>query len=210
MSQVNGFKGYTGFSVRELDPSQFDINCFNKSSNNLDAIIGNISSSNNQSNFTDNYWLRVYTSGCYYMDTLSLNWSSYGMEILPDSNLSHTHCLSNHLTTFAGGFIVLPNAIDFDQVWANASFLQNPVIYSTVIVLVCLYVLLAIWARYMDCKDGQKVGITVLGDSSGSKENKYIYEIIVLTGNRPNSGTKSKVANLGFILKRIHLLFLLH
>jgi hypothetical protein len=59
----------------------------------------------NQSSFTSNFWLRTFASGCYYMDTATNDWSSYGMEILEDSNLTHTHCISSHLTTFAGGFM---------------------------------------------------------------------------------------------------------
>ena len=147
-----------GFSLIELNPT--NINCLNKSLNSVDTIISSYPNQTNQS-FSSNFWLRPYASGCYYMDPVTNQWSSNGMEILADSNLTHTHCVSNHLTTFAGGFIVLPNAINFNQVWANASFLQNPVIYSTVIALVCLYVLLGIWARYMDSKDENKVGITL-------------------------------------------------
>jgi len=131
------------------------------------------------------------------MEPSTNKWSSNGMEILEDTNITHTHCISSHLTTFAGGFIVLPNAIDFNYVWSHASFLQNPVIYSTVIALVCLYVLLGVWARWMDIKDEKKCGITLLGNIKDhmKKENKYIYEIIAFTGNRLNAGTKSKVIN---------------
>ena len=161
----------------------------------LNLTQNRIVAAGNQSSFTSNFWLRTFASGCYYMDTATNDWSSYGMEILEDSNLTHTHCISSHLTTFAGGFIVLPNAIDFNNVWANASFLQNPIIYSTVIALVCLYILLGVWARWMDMKDEKKCGITLLGnlEEHKKKENKYIYEIISFTGNRLNAGTKSKV-----------------
>ena len=194
MTKVNSFKGYVGYSLIEI--STQDINCFNKSFddqtlNKLIYKFQNMTNAN-QSAFTDNYWIRTYTSGCYYKDSAN-KWSSYGMEILADTNLTHTHCTSNHLTEFAGGFIVLPNAIDFNNVWANASFLKNPVIYSTVIAIVSLYILLGVWARYMDSKDSQKVGITVLGDVN-NKTNKYAYEIIVFTGNRLNAGTRSKVS----------------
>ena len=120
------------------------------------------------------------------------------MEILEDSNQTHTHCQTTHLTSFAGGFIVLPNAISFNDAFANASFLQNPVIYSTVIALVSLYILMAIWTRWMDKKDEEKCGFTLLGvddenDDEVDSRNKYLYEIIVFTGSRPNAGTQSKV-----------------
>ena len=192
MSFVNAHKGYVGFSVAEISTS--NLNCFNKSLNTVDKLLEltQNQTNTNQSTFSDNYWIRIYSSGCYYMNKSTNEWSSYGMEILSDTNFTHTHCTSNHLTSFAGGFIVLPPAINFNQVWANASFLKNPVIYSTVIALVSLYILLAIWSRYMDSKDSKKVGITLLGDLK-DKENKYVYEIIVFTGTRMNAGTDSKV-----------------
>ena len=150
------------------------MNCINKSLNSIEDVLNQtetrIKAAGNQSSFTSNFWLRTYASGC-------------------------SHCVSSHLTTFAGGFIVLPNAIDFNHVLANASFLQNPVIYSTVIALICLYILLGVWARWMDKKDEDKCGITLIGNMKDhmNKEHRYIYEIICFTGNRLNAGTKSKV-----------------
>ena len=185
MSQINKYKGYMGYSLIELDATKID--CLNKSNNSL-AKLSELKQ--NQSNFTSNLWLRIYSSGCYYMDTLTNKWSSFGMEILSDSNDTHVHCQSNHLTTFAGGFLVLPNAINFNYVWSHASFTQNPVIYSTVIAVVCIYIILAIWCRYNDCKDKEKCGIALLGDFD---EEKYFYEIVIFTGARLNAGTQSKV-----------------
>jgi len=52
----------------------------------------------------------------------SFYWSSFGVEILEESNSTHTVCLANHLTDFAGGWVVLPPKIDFAYVWENASF----------------------------------------------------------------------------------------
>ena len=195
ITTVNAFKGYVSLAIKEID--SISSNCTKIKETN--SLIDNVSN-----NFTNNFWLRIYASGCYFMDPLTSVWSSYGMEILSNTNQTHTHCLSNHLTSFAGGFLVLPNSIDFNNVWANASFLKNPVIYSTVIALVTIYILLAIWARYSDSKDNQKFGITLLADLNQVKntENKYIYEIIVFTGNRLNAGTKSKVIYLLNSLKQ--------
>ena len=197
MSNVYRFKTlnsyYVGLSLIELPIEQID--CANKSLNTIETLLNitqNLTSHSNQTSFTDNFWLRIYLSGCYYTNETSYAWSSYGMEIMSDSNLTYTHCQSNHLTTFAGGFIVLPPAINFNYVWANASFVQNPVIYSTVIALVCFYILLGVWSRWMDVKDGRKVGFSILGDFK-KEENKYLYEIIVFTGSRPNAGTISNV-----------------
>lgn len=194
MSRVNAFKGYVGFSLVEIDSP--NLNCLNKTANSVDWLIGFVQNktSQNETTFTDNFELRTYVSGCYYMNVSSNSWSSYGIEILSDSNVTHTHCQSNHLTTFAGGLIVLPNAINFNYVWAHASFLQNPVIYSTVIALICMYFILGLWSRRMDSKDSKKEGVTLLGDLGDKSANKYIYEIIVFTGARLNAGTSSKVS----------------
>ena len=194
MSKVNAFKGYVGFSIFEANSNS---NCMNKSSFNSIDYLSALSARNqtNSSSFSSNFELRTYLSGCYYTDPLTNKWSSYGMEILFDSNLTHAHCQTSHLTVFASGFIVLPNAINFNYVWSNASFLQNIVVYCTVITLVSSYILLAIWAIYMDSNDRKKEGITILGDLDlVDLNNKYIYEIIVFTGERFNAGTSSYVS----------------
>jgi len=190
---------YVGYSIFDLDPNL--LNCKNKSLNSLENLL-NLTQNQINSSFSLNnsIWLRTFSSGCYYLNKTNF-WSSHGMEIYEDTNLTHTHCVTNHLTTFAGGFVVLPNEINFDNVWANASFLQNPVIYSTVIALVCLYIILGLWARWVDRKDEEKMGVTIIPtflsgrkiNERNPKENNYIYEIIICTGCKLNAGTKSKV-----------------
>ena len=196
-SRVNGRTGYVGFRIREVNLTR--LNCANKSANlaYLEEPVEPVST--NVSGFTQNFYIRIFLSGCYFLNTETNTWQADGLEILGDSNITHTHCLASHLTSFAGGFIVLPDAIDFDAVWANASFRQNSVIYSAVIGLVLVYVLLAVWACYMDWQDGSRHGVSLLkyadksGDTQISLENKYIYELVVFTGNRRHAGTKSRV-----------------
>ena len=127
MTQVNGFKGFVGISIGEID-------CSLNSTTNVGI--------NQNFTFTSNYWQRVYTSGCYYMNTKTNEWSSLGMDILADSNLTHTHCQSSHLTTFASGLNVLSNALSVSDVFENVSFLENSIIYSTLFASICLYVVL--------------------------------------------------------------------
>jgi hypothetical protein len=213
MTRVNSFNGYVGYSLRELNSTQLSmINCSNKTDiSAMNTIINTLdfSTSSNMSLFTNNFWLRVYSAGCYYMDTATNKWSTFGMEILGDTNITHTHCQSNHLTSFAGGFVVLPNEINFNNVWANADFTKNPVIYATCIALVSLYLLLALWSRYQDSKDEKKMNVVLLdykesfslgevallmGANVKEQVNKYIYEIIVFTGSRKDAGTESKVS----------------
>jgi hypothetical protein len=74
---------------------------------------------------------------------------------LTDHN--QTHCFTSHLTTFAGGFIVLPAPVNWNYVFANADFSRNKTIYLTVIIVIVLYLMLMIYARYDDRKGLQKV-----------------------------------------------------
>ncbi|CAF4348069.1 unnamed protein product, partial [Adineta steineri] len=107
------------------------------------------------------------------------------------TNHYKTQCFSTHLTTFAGGFLVLPEPINWNYVFANAGFNKNKTIYLTVICLSIIYFLLIIYARYKDKKDIEKLGVTILPDNL--KQDQYFYQIIVFTGHRKRSGTKSKV-----------------
>ena len=125
MERINSYKGYVGYSIKELNTTQIDCNiknisAINKKISSLD--LSSASTTANISTFKNNFWIRVFSSGCYYFDISNNIWSSSGIEILEDTNITHTHCQSSHLTTFAGGFVVLPNEINFDYVWANADF----------------------------------------------------------------------------------------
>ena len=186
MEQVNSYQGIVGIGLRELSEEEnFDI-CVNLSNYNETFK----SLPNKPLNFTSNFGLRLFTSGCYYYDLIENKWLSYGVEVLEETNILETHCISYHLTEFAGGFIVLPSSIDFAKVWANASFLQNPIIYSTVIIIIALYIFLALITRYLDIRDSKKIGYSVIDNLS---EN-YFYELRVYTGSRKDSETDSKVS----------------
>ena len=121
--------------------------------------------------FTANYQLRTYTACCYYLDQNSM-WQTKGLivslffhllssqlfiQVGPLTNHYQTQCFSNHLTTFAGGFLVLPAPINWNYVFANADFARNRTIYLTVIIITVLYILFMIYARYQDRKDIEKV-----------------------------------------------------
>ena len=187
MSQVNGYKGFIGFSIRELSSNEIFAYCINGTTPNTNSLV----SIKTPINFTSDFMLRSYSSGCYYYDSSTGKWSSSGMEIYEDTNLNQTHCRSYHLTSFAGGLVILPTAINFQYVFANASFTQNPLIYSTVILFSLLYIIFAIWCRYMDKRDLKKLNIIPLKDND--LNDNYFYELIVFTGNRSESQTKSKV-----------------
>ena len=104
---------------------------------------------------------------------------------------SVTVCKSKHLTTFASGLFCMPNTIDFSYVFANAGFQDNLTIYVTIIVLFVIFILLGIWAVYNDKKDVTKLGATPLPDNMTN--DKYLYEILVYTGNKKQAQTDSTV-----------------
>jgi polycystin 1L2 len=84
-------------------------------------------------------------------------WKSDGLIVGSLTNHNETECYSTHLTTFAGGFLVLPEPINWNYVFANANFNKNKTIYLTVICVSILYLLLIIYVRYKDKKDIEKV-----------------------------------------------------
>ena len=186
MAQVNGFQGFVGYSIRELNSNESSLYCLNTNEKQLSPPL-----SQNRTNFTSDFMIRSYTSGCYYYETSTGKWSSFGMELYEDTNLDYAHCSSNHLTSFAGGLFITPSTINYQYVFANASITQNPTIYATVIFIACLYVVFAIWSRLKDNQDSKKMGIYSLKDNSAN--DSYFYEFIVFTGNRSESGTNSKV-----------------
>ena len=171
------------FGLRELNPIELINYCSNISINSPPIT-------DKRFNFTSNYELRIYTSGCYYLDANN-QWKSDGLLVGSLTNFEQTQCFSTHLTKFTGGFRVLPEPINWNYVFANADFMKNKTIYLTVIFVCIIYIILIIYARYKDRKDVQKLGVTPLPDNH--KSDQYIYEIILFTGQRKDSGTKSKV-----------------
>jgi len=172
------------FGLREFNSEEYLQYCSSNSSTITLPI------TDRSYNFTSNYELRVYTSGCYYLDSNN-NYQSDGLLVGSATNHYETECFSTHLTTFAGGFIVLPSPINWSYVFANAGFLQNKTVYLTVIIISLLFLILMIFARFKDKKDFEKLKIFPLIDND--KSDKYFYEILIFTGQRMNAGTKSRV-----------------
>ena len=119
------------FGLRELNETEINNRCTNLSI--VDPPIAD-----ERINFTSNYQMRIYTSGCYYLDANN-QWKSDGLVVGPLTNHNQTQCYSTHLTTFAGGFGVLPEIIDWSYVYANTDFTTNTTIYLTVICVCLIY-----------------------------------------------------------------------
>ena len=171
------------FGLRELNSTEIVDVCSNISMSNPPI-------SNQRSRFTSNYELRIYSSGCYYLDSNN-KWQSDGLIVGPLTNLYQIECFSTHSGTVAGSFNILPLPINWNYVFANANFEKNQIIYLTVSFISTSYFILIIYARYKDKKDLQKLEIISLIDNK--KCEKYFYQIIVFTGHREDSGTKSNV-----------------
>lgn len=192
MNTTGGYVGNSIFAIRELDTYEFTQNCLMNKTNKT-IILSKTPSL--VVNFSSNFWIRIYTSGCYYFN--ESNWYSDGMEIAEDSDLFFAHCYSTHLTEFAGGWVVLPTPIDFNYVFANASFERNLTIYMTVIIVAAAYLSLLCYTRYMDYRDSKKIGFGIVADNFIG--DNYFYKVTTYTGSRKGAGTKAKVRKLSSI-----------
>jgi len=170
MSKTINFKGFIGIGIKQLTTNEFIYYCINKSNYSISKI-----DNQNPVKFTYSISVRVFLSGCYYINKTTGLYSSYGVEVLSTTNTTYTQCISNHLTEFASGWIVIPNEINFNYVWSNGSFTQNMTIYITVIVISTIYFILMIWAQINDRNDIIKLEIQSF--SSNKSDDIYFYQI---------------------------------
>ncbi|XP_057257928.1 polycystic kidney disease protein 1-like 3 [Pezoporus wallicus] len=133
-----------------------------------------------------------FASRCVFWDEHQLDWNSYGCHVGPKTNPRSTQCLCNHLTFFGSSFFVIPNAIDISKTaQLFGTFVDNPVVVTTVGCIFLIYVLVVIWARRKDIQDDAKVKITVLEDNDPFAQYRYL--VTVFTGHRRGAATTSKV-----------------
>jgi len=188
MTQIKGFKGFVGYGIRELSQNEITSYCLNESSLTKFPLY------QSEVNFTSDFMIRSYSSGCYYFDANTGKWYSSGMDIYEDTSLEKTHCMSNHLTSFASGLVILPSIINFQYVFAHTLMTKSLLAILILIIITCIYILFALWTRYMDIQDVKKMNLVACKDNDPN--NSYFYEVIVFTGTRDNSGTHSKVYKL--------------
>ncbi|NXO04337.1 PK1L2 protein, partial [Rhinopomastus cyanomelas] len=133
-----------------------------------------------------------FASHCVFWDEHQGNWNSYGCQVGPKTNPRSTQCLCNHLTFFGSSFFVIPNTIDVGKTaQLFGTFVDNPVVVTTVGCIFLIYVLVVIWARRKDIRDDAKVKIIVLEDNDPFAQ--YCYLVTVFTGHRRGAATTSKV-----------------
>ncbi|XP_061175461.1 uncharacterized protein LOC133184410 [Saccostrea echinata] len=184
---INGYQGQVTIGVRQMSGVEHD---YYISKSHVPPTFPPGSGA-----FSTNYTIQTVSSTCRFFNETIQDWDTRGCEVGPLTNRKHIHCVCTHMTTFAGGWVVVPNTIDWNFVFSNMDFFKNPTLYITEIVIFVVYTIAVIWARYKDKKDIEMLGLTPLEDND--KKDKYYYEIVVVTGMRRKAGTDS---NVSFIL----------
>ena len=80
---------------------------------------------NDKFNSTANYQMRIYTSGCYYLDKNNqrqFNGLILGLLIIAILKLSDIQIIRQ---TFASGFLILSLTIDWNYTFINVDFVRN-------------------------------------------------------------------------------------
>ncbi|XP_013397107.1 uncharacterized protein LOC106163933 [Lingula anatina] len=127
-------------------------------------------------------------------DTRSETWSTNSsIEILEESTKDNVVFKSNFLGSFCTGVFIPPNSLDFAGVVANFSerLAENPYVLIILCILLAIYFLLLIWARWADKKDQVQWEYAPLVDNEA--DGMYLYRISVHTGLRRGAGTSANV-----------------
>lgn len=160
--------------------------------------------------FSTDYSIRILLFGCFYLNSNGF-WRSDGLQVGEKTTEQSTQCFSTHLTTYAAGFVVLPNPIDFNAL--DPAFERNLTIYITLILIVIFYALTMAYSYLKDKIDATTVSFSssfvfskvfslpfenefqliVLPLHDNNPQHKYLYQIVVFTGMRKDAGTTSKV-----------------
>ena len=83
-------------------------------------------------------------------------------QVSPYTTKETIECLCNHMTSFSGSILVLPNFVDpIGDAKLFLTFFDNPVVVTAVILVWIIYFFLIHWAKQADKKDKEKV-ITIL------------------------------------------------
>ncbi|CAG0900605.1 unnamed protein product [Darwinula stevensoni] len=137
------------------------------------------------------YCLHTVDVGVLYWNETLNKYMDDGIHVL-EATWDRVRASATHLTVFGGSFFVVPNQVDFVYVFAHSGFGDNVTIYLTLVFTVSIYVSLVIWARWQDRLDFKTIGSLPLPDNK--PEDKYIYEILVSTGDKSSSSTDSVVS----------------
>ena len=86
-----------GYGFRKLTDEEYAEYCHNGVTKTMSLPHVLTNSYNFSSLVSDQVSRMIFASGCYYLDETTMTYSSAGVEVLSDSNSTHTHCVSRSL-----------------------------------------------------------------------------------------------------------------
>ena len=111
-------KSFVSLGIREMNSLEYLAYCqYNNLTNQTNSQNLKVLT-NFVTQFTQEFGMRVFTANCFYYNVSTGAWYN-DLNVTANSGIAFTECLTWHLTDFAGGFVELVPAIDFDNVWAN-------------------------------------------------------------------------------------------
>ncbi|XP_068943600.1 LOW QUALITY PROTEIN: polycystin-1-like protein 3 [Petaurus breviceps papuanus] len=129
---------------------------------------------------------------CYFWDHHNKTWKSNGCRVGPQSTITKTQCLCNHLASFGSSFMALPRTVNIqDTVKLFHGVSRNPVGVSLLASLMGFYIIFVVWAWRKDREDRKKMKVTILADNSPNSQAYYLVQ--VFTGYRRRAATTAKV-----------------
>ncbi|XP_053305776.1 polycystic kidney disease protein 1-like 3 [Spea bombifrons] len=138
------------------------------------------------------FFISVFATQCVYWNYNQSEWSEDGCQVGPQSTMTETQCLCNHLTFFGSTFFVMPHVVDLsDTLSLFANVTKNPVGLALLGALIGFYLLVVVWAWKKDKEDVKKVRVAILTDNDPAFHFRYV--IKVCTGYRKGAGTTSQV-----------------
>ncbi|XP_044184688.1 polycystic kidney disease protein 1-like 2 [Acropora millepora] len=141
-----------------------------------------------------NYSMNVEEEECLFWNRTAEKWQSNGCKVGSNSTTTFLQCLCNHLTSFGGGVLVMPNKLDFKVVFNELTRIHetgNVAVLCTIIAALLLYFLVCVFARRADKKDRAKTGPPLYLNST--LEEAFQYQLTIVTGVWMNSGTDANV-----------------
>ncbi|KAK2571916.1 Polycystin-2 [Acropora cervicornis] len=141
-----------------------------------------------------NYSMNVEEEECLFWNRKAERWQSNGCKVGSNSTTTSLQCLCNHLTSFGGGILVMPNKLDFDMVFNELTRIHetgNVAVLCTIIAALLLYFLVCVFARRADKKDRAKTGPPL--NLNSTLEEGFQYQLTIVTGVWMNSGTDANV-----------------
>jgi len=147
---------------------------------------------NNNSTANISYRFLAFQTECSYWNETNSSWATNGCTASAFTTVDRLACRCNHLTSFGSRMVVVPNFVDPISDAALFSKLSDNAVVFTIVVLVwSLYFIGLVYAHRSDKRDECLVGPINLPENRPTHQASY--EVVVITGARPNAGTTSNV-----------------